>query len=257
MIDILILEDEQAALHRLIKIIKQTIPEARIVGSEDSIESCVEWFDSHAHPDLIFMDIHLADGLSFEVFKKIDVTAPVVFTTAYDKYAIKAFKVNSIDYLLKPIKQEELEKSFEKFKDWKKNKTTQAIDYDKLFRILKENQDSYQERIVVKYGQKIKTIEIGNTAYFYTAEKVVFLCTFDSHNYPIDYNIDTLESMVNPKNFFRINRQFIINIKAIDQMFSYSKSRVKILLSPPSSIETIVSTDRSGKFKLWLGGKID
>ena len=255
MIDIFILEDEEAALHRLIKIIKQTIPEAEIVGSEDSIESCVDWFESHPQPDLIFMDIHLADGLSFEIFQKIKVVAPVIFTTAYDKYAIKAFKVNSIDYLLKPIKPEELQKSFEKFKHWSKNKTLQVIDYDKLSRMLKENRHSYQERIVVKYGQKIKTIEINKTAYFYTTEKVVFLCTFDNCNFPIDYNLDTLESMVNPKDFFRINRQFIINIKAIDQMFSYSKSRVKILLKPPSPIETIVSTDRSGKFKSWLSGK--
>ena len=256
MTDILILEDEEAALNRLIKIIKQTIPEARVVGTEDSIESCVEWFESHAQPDLIFMDIHLADGLSFEVFQKITIAAPVIFTTAYDKYAVKAFKVNSIDYLLKPIKPEELQKSFEKFKLWSKNKTPQVIDYDKLSRMLKENQVSYQERIVVKYGQKIKTIEIENTAYFYTTQKVVFLCTFDSNNYPIDYNLDGLEDMLNPKIFFRINRQFIINIKAIDQMFSYSKSRVKVLLNPPSTIETIVSTDRSGKFKSWLSGKI-
>lgn len=255
MIDIFILEDEEAALNRLIKIIKQTIPDARVVGSEDSVESCVEWLECHAQPDLIFMDIHLADGSSFEIFQKVTVQAPVIFTTAYDKYAIKAFKVNSIDYLLKPIKPEELLESFEKFRLWNKNKTAQAIDYDRLCKVLKESEASYQERIVVKYGQKIKTIEIANTAYFYTAEKVVFLCTFDANNYPIDYNLDALEGMVNPKEFFRINRQFIINIKAIDQMFSYSKSRVKILLKPPASIETIVSTDRSGKFKSWLSGK--
>ena len=257
MINIFIVEDEEAALNRLFKIIKKIIPGANVVGSEDSIESCVEWFETHAQPDLVFMDIHLADGLSFEIFQKVAITAPVIFTTAYDQYAVKAFKVNSIDYLLKPIKPEELVKSLKKFKHWNKNTPPQPIDYDRLSRMLKESQATYQERMVVKYGQKIKTIEIKNTAYFYTAEKVVFLCTFDANNYPIDYNLDTLENMVNPKDFFRINRQFIVNIKAIDQMFSYSKSRVKILLNPPANIETIVSTDRSNKFKSWLSGKID
>ncbi len=257
MTKVLIVEDELAALQRLEKIINEVFPESTIVGTEDSIESTIDWFNENSGPDLIFMDIHLADGLSFEIFNKISIKVPIIFTTAYDQYAIQAFKVNSVDYLLKPIKTEELAKSVEKYKQYVKGNDNDGIDYEKIAKLfIKGNTTSYQERIVVKYGQKIKTIEIINAAYFYTAEKVVFLCTKDGSNYPIDFNLDNLESMLDPKYFYRINRQFIINIGAIKEMFSYSKSRVKILLDPPSSIETIVSTDRSGKFKSWLGGDI-
>ncbi len=254
MINVLIIEDEHAALQRLKKILLEVDVAINIVGTEDSIESSVEWFEANPQPDLIFMDIHLADGLSFNIFEKIKITAPIVFTTAYDQYAIQAFKVNSIDYLLKPIKELELKQSIKKFEDQATHSSQSSIDYLKIAQLIKENQ--YQERIVVKYGQKIKTIEIKNAAYFYTAEKVVFLCNSEGNNFPIDYNLDQLEKMLDPKVFFRINRQFIINIKGIGEMFSYSKSRVKIILDPPCKYETIVSTERSSKFKSWLSGQI-
>lgn len=252
--NILIIEDEYAALQRLEKILLKIEPSTKIVGTEDSIESVLEWFETHQQPDLIFMDIHVADGLSFEIFDKVVVKSPVIFTTAYDQYAIKAFKVNSIDYLLKPIKESELRQSIQKFNEQLTHLSATQIDYGKITKLLLEQQ--YQERIVVKYGQKIKTIEIKDAAYFYTADKVVFLCGFNAKAYPIDYNLDQIERLLNPKIFFRINRQFIININGIKEMFSYSKSRVKIALNPPSKYETIVSTERSSKFKQWLSGKI-
>ncbi len=254
MINVLIIEDEHAALQRLKKILSEIETPINIVGSEDSIESTIEWFESNTPPDLVFMDIHLADGLSFNIFEKIKINAPIIFTTAYDQYAVQAFKVNSIDYLLKPIKTNELALSIKKFEERLLKENSEAIDYNKIAQMIQDQQ--FQERIVVKYGQKIKTIEIKDAAYFYTAEKVVFLCNKEGNNFPIDYNLDQLEKMLDPKLFFRINRQFIININGIGEMFSYSKSRVKIILSPPSKYETIVSTERSSKFKSWLSGQI-
>lgn len=252
---VLILEDEMIAGKRLKKIIMELEPEAEVDGVLDSVESALNWFAKHKMPDLIFMDIQLADGLSFEVFKQVEVTAPVIFTTAFNEYTLKAFKVNSIDYLLKPIKIEELKQSLKKFHKLRSESKKTAIDYQALASALKNDQQVRPQRIVVKYGQNLEAIDIERAAYFYTEEKVVFLRTLDSKRYALDYNLEELEQMVDPMRFFRINRQFIVNVAAIDKMYHYSKSRVKISLKPPMSIETIVSTDRSGKFKKWLSGE--
>ena len=206
-------------------------------------------------PDLIFSDIHLADGSSFEIFKEVEVTAPVIFTTAFDQYALEAFKVNSIDYLLKPVKAAELEKSLEKWKKLNGQNKPPVLDYQQLLNALKPAQQTYQKRLVIRYGPHIKTVEIADVAYFFTQEKVTFLNSFANKKLPVDATLDELEAVLDPAVFFRINRQFIINVKAIGNMTSYSKSRVKIELNPASEIETIVSAERSATFKNWLTGK--
>ncbi len=251
---ILIIEDEQPASTRLKKLLLEAEPNAIILDEIVSIKSAVEWFTNHSHPDLIFMDIHLADGNSFDIFELVNITTPVIFITAYDEFALKAFKVNSVEYLLKPVKQEELVAAINKFKTYF-NKNNPLPDLSKLMENLKDPGASFKKRFLIRYGEHIKTVDTDNVAYFYTEEKINFLRTKDNHTYHIEYNLDKLDGMLDPEKFFRINRQFIINIAAIDQMFSFSKSRVKINLKPPIDLDTIVSTERSPLFKEWLSGK--
>lgn len=252
---ILIIEDEQAAAQRLQKLITELLPEAQFDGICDSIETAIEHFREQPEPDLIFADIQLADGPSFEIFKEVEVSAPIIFTTAYDAYAIDAFKLNSIDYLLKPIKREELAGSLSKFERMQKRKTPLPIAYEQLTQMIQMNQHpQYQKRIVIRYGQHIKAVEIKDVAYFYIDSKVTFLRTFAGKDLPVDYNLDQLTVMLDPAHFFRINRKCILHIDAIAKMMAYSKSRVKIDLDPPFKSETIVSAERSASFKEWLKG---
>jgi len=253
MIKLLIIEDEKPAAQRLFKLIKQIEPDAELVMHLEAVKDAVKWFNENNMPDLIFMDIELADGSSFNIFKEIKISSPIIFTTAFNQYAIDAFKVNSIDYLLKPIKIDDLEKSLQKFHSLQKNKSN--IDYAHLLKNLVNKE--YQKRIVVRYADVIKTVEIENIAFFYTEEKYTYLFTFDNQRYPIDFTLDQLDHMIDPKNYFRINRQVIINFKSIEKMIAYSKARVKIILKPLPSFETIVSTERSPYFKDWLIGMSD
>lgn len=247
---ILIVEDEKPAAQRLLKLIKQIEPDVELLAHLESIKETVAWFNSNPAPDLVFMDIQLADGSSFTIFETVKIEAPVIFTTAYNQYAIQAFKVNSIDYLLKPIKKEELEQSLKKFHSLPSKKNDP--DYYSLLKNLVTKE--YQKRIVVRYADVIKTVEIENIAYFYTEEKYTYLFSFDNQRYPIDYTLDQLDHMIDSRHFFRINRQVIVNFKAIERMIAYSKARVKIILKPLPTFETIVSTERSPYFKEWLTG---
>ena len=252
MINILIIEDEEPAANRLKKMVTELEPDAIVLDNIVSVNSAIAWFKQNPSPDLIFSDIQLSDGLSFEIFKNVEVQCPVIFITAYDQYAIDAFKVNSIDYLLKPIKKEDLQVAINKFKKLNRSETP-SLDINKVLEVFNNPKTEYKTRFIVRYGEHIKTIKIEEAAYFYTEDKINFLTTNEGRRYTIDYNLDALESMLDPKTFFRINRQFIISINAISEMFSYSKSRVLIKLNPPAKHETIVSTERSGDFKLWLG----
>ncbi|NDK56635.1 LytR/AlgR family response regulator transcription factor [Pontibacter fetidus] len=254
--NVLIIEDEAAAASRISKMLLQLDSTIRILGVTDSIESTVDWLNNHAQPDLILSDIQLADGSSFEIFRQTNVEVPVIFTTAYDQFALDAFKLNSIDYLLKPIKLQELAQSLEKFKKTRSKTSGPAVDYSLLLQALQPNaKPAYQKRLVIKFGQHLKTVEIADVAYFYTQERMTHVCTFEGKRWPIDQNLDEVEDILDPSQFFRINRQFIINIKAIDAMYSYSKARVRIDLHPASDHETIVSTERAAAFKQWLVGK--
>jgi DNA-binding LytR/AlgR family response regulator len=250
---ILIIEDEEPAYKRLQKMLKDIEPDHTLLDQIVSVSSAVKWFKENDTPDLIISDIQLSDGISFEIFKQVDIKCPVIFTTAYDQYAIEAFKVNSIDYLLKPVKKDELEKAITKFKSLTPLAATPAIDINKLLQSLQPAGTDYKKRFVVRYGEHIKTIDIEEVVYFYTEDKATFLCTKDARRFVVDFNMDTLDSMLDPKIFFRINRQYIISIHSIAEMFAYSKSRVLIKLNPPSKHETIVSTERSADFKHWLG----
>lgn len=248
----IIIEDEEPAFNRLKKMIGEIDSQLDFVENLASVKASVEWFQKNPQPDLIFMDIQLSDGNSFEIFKQVKVTCPIIFITAFDQFALEAFKVNSVDYILKPIKKEELTASIQKFNS---RKITQNFDFNQLLQIMQQPKTQYKERFAVKFGEHLRTIETNDIAYFYTENRVNFFVTFDAKRYVNDFNLDELETLLPPKQFFRINRQFIISIKSIAEMLTYSKSRVLVKLNPPSKLESLVSTERSSEFKSWLAGE--
>jgi len=253
---VLIIEDEPAAARRLQKLLTDFDEKIEILEQLDGIESSLIWLSERHNPkpDLIFMDIHLSDGSCFEIFKLIKIDSPIIFITAYDQYALDAFKVNAIDYLLKPIKEQDLQNALQKFEKFRPGG---VLNYESLAKAIRQEQDNFQKRFLIRLGQSIKVVEIADVAYFYTQDKISFLATKSGKRYPMDYSLEKLEELSDPKKFFRINRQFIVNIEAISEMYAYSKSRVKLKLDPPTDSDTIVSTERSPHFKKWLSGDDD
>lgn len=252
--NILIIEDEEPAVQRLKKILLEIEPESKILDVLVSVRSAIEWFKTHAAPDIILLDINLADGSSFEIFSVINVESPIIFITAFDEFAIQAFKLNSVEYLLKPVKKEELVAAINKYKKLHSSNSSMP-DLKMLIDTIQKKQEPFKKRFLIRYGEHIKAIDTKQVAYFYTEEKINFLKTKDDHTYPVEYNLDKLETMLDPDRFFRINRQFIISIDSIVEMFSFSKSRVKVNLKPAIKMDTVVSTERSPHFKEWLSGK--
>ncbi|MFD2203890.1 LytR/AlgR family response regulator transcription factor [Shivajiella indica] len=246
---ILIIEDERPAATRLKQLILDILPEAKIDGNLESITAATEWLMANAEPDLIFCDIQLADGLSFEIFNRVKVTAPIIFTTAFDQYAIKAFKLNSIDYLLKPIGTKELTNAIEKFKSFKINP---LVDIYQLQELLIPKQKDYKSRFMVKIGEKIQAIQASEASYFLSEERVTFLQTFEGKRYILDYTLDQLETMLDPKKFFRLNRKYISSFEAITEIHTHSNSRLKIKLINCKDNDILVSREKVGEFKLWL-----
>lgn len=244
---IVIIEDEVIAADYLEKMIKLYDPSVEVMTKLDSVSSAVIWFQQH-QPDLIFLDIHLGDDISFKIFEQVDIRIPVIFTTAYDHYAIRAFKLNSIDYLLKPIDQNELIASIEKYKFF----GNPQVDLRKLTELINLQKPNYQERFLVSSGQKLRSVQTSDIAYFFAEQKLSFLADHSGKHFIVDQSLDKLETMIDPQQFFRINRQFIVSFRAIKNMISYSKSRVKLELEPQIDKETIVSVERAPDFKNWL-----
>jgi len=248
---ILILEDEEQALKRLQKIILEVMTDAVLTGSTSSVEETIHWFQHNPMPDLIFMDIQLADGNSFQLFNVIKINCPVIFTTAYENYALEAFKVNSVDYLLKPIDKADVKRAIDKLKLLQSSRSFVA-DYAEILKTIQPPAKKYKDRFIIKIGDTIKSLSIGEIAYFYTENKSNFVCTNEGKRYPIDFNLDQTEQMLNAKNFFRINRQFIIGHHAIEEMKAHTRSRIIVKLNPPSRLDTIVALDRAQDFRTWL-----
>ncbi|MEM9833493.1 MAG: LytTR family DNA-binding domain-containing protein [Bacteroidota bacterium] len=254
--DILIIEDEKAAAKRLSALVQQLLPQAKIIAQLDSVKRSVEWWQSNPVPNLVFMDIQLADGLSFEIFKQVSITAPVIFTTAYDQYAIQAFKVNSIDYLLKPIDEEELEAALDKYRNYHQQPSSAALaapDLSQLQRALQMLQaPTYKNRFVVKVGEHLSAIPTEEILYFYSQAKATYLQTFQGKHYIIDYSLEQVEEMINPIHFFRINRKYLVSFPAIEDIVTYSSSRLKLHLKHSNDNDVLVSRDRVADFKQWL-----
>ncbi|MCD4695595.1 MAG: LytTR family DNA-binding domain-containing protein [Bacteroidales bacterium] len=252
--NVLIIEDEPFAQQELIRLIKEVDTSLHIERCIDSIEESVLYLSSKPEIDLIFMDIQLSDGLSFEIFNKTEVIPPVIFTTAYDEYAIKAFKVNSIDYLLKPVDEIELEQSLEKFKRWQTASVKNEVFFSKkqLEEVLGLYRPSYKNRLVVRLGDKIQHVETKDIACFYSEDKVSFLITAQGKRYIINYSLEQIEGFIDPAIFYRLNRQYIANIKAIASIDKYFNSRLKIGLNPEVEDDILVSRTKVSDFLNWL-----
>ena len=243
-----IIEDEKLASHYLKSLLQEPNLEIEVVAILDNVKDAILWLAEHS-VDIIFLDIHLGDDISFSIFEKLDINTPVIFTTAYNEYAIKAFKLNSIDYLLKPIDKEELTNAINKLKN--QYTSNKSFDFQKLLEAMRQ-QDDYQERFMVVSGQKIKSIQVDQIAYFLSEGRYVKLVTKSNEKYLLDQSLESLESKLNPNQFYRINRQVIVGFDSIRQMIIWSKSRVKLELNPTTEMDVIVSIDKSGEFKKWL-----
>ena len=250
MIKTLIIEDESPAAIRLQRMLEEVEPSILVLDILESVSAAVRWFENNPQPDLLMLDIQLADGLSFEIFKQVTIDSFVIFTTAYDEYAIKAFELNSIDYLLKPIHKEKLSKSIGKFKKLKGDHV--SFDIKTLLETMEHSRKKYKERFVINVGVKIKSVETSNVAFFYSLDKSTFLCTKENRHYPIDYALEKLEELLDPVQFFRINRQYMVNYYAIEKIYVLSKSRVAIQTIPATDETLLVSTARTHQFRLWL-----
>lgn len=252
---VFIIEDEQLGIDRLERQLKEIDASIRIVGTAESIKSSVQWLVQNDPPDLIFMDIELSDGQSFDIFHKTEVKSPIIFTTSYNEFALQAFKVNSVDYLLKPIKKEELRKGIEKFRQLKQQFNSEpAFNINQLIEELKQQQlRSFRSRFLVKQGQRLMTIAIEDIAYFFIDGRLTYLKTWDNRRYVVDYSLDDLLPMLNPDQFHRINRSFIIQVRSIEQVHTYFNGKLKLLLSPEAEKEVLVSREYASTFKEWLG----
>ena len=250
---VLIVEDEKMAANRLVRLLEKQIPGLEVMAQLDSVKRTVKWLNENEAPDLLFLDIQIADGLSFEIFEKTEVKSPIIFTTAYDEYAIQAFKVNSIDYLLKPIDPKALEKALIKYRErYSAPDTTPALDIHMIQQAMQMMTKQYKERFVVKIGEHIHTIPISDTAYFFSQEKATFLQTFDQSRYIIDYTLEQVEGLVDPMKFFRINRKYLISLEAVEDIVSYTNSRLRLILKHSKDMDAIVSRDKVHDFKKWL-----
>lgn len=247
----LIIEDEILAAERLQLLLKQYDRSATVLGIIDSVEESVNWFRSNQPPDFVLMDIQLSDGSAFDIFKQVNITAPVIFTTAFDQYALEAFKVLSIDYLLKPVSLHSLGQALDKLKRLKSGVSMPVIDYSKILQLLQE-QSSFKTRYVGKSGSKLHFIETKEISFFSAENKVVFLTKLDGNRYLVDQTLEQLETMLDPKLFFRINRSIIIHIASVTQVKPYLNSRLKaILKSGANPEEVIISRERVNDFKMW------
>lgn len=252
---VIIIEDEAYAADIIETLVLEVRPETSVLAKLQSIEEAVEWFNINQHPDLVFCDIHLSDGNSFEIFRQVDIKCPVIFTTAYNAYAIEAFKVNSVDYLLKPIKKEELARSIRKYENLKKSPTN--FDLEKLHNLIEHSvhekaSGEKKSRFMVKSGQTIKTIPSEKVAYFLAEEGVVLLVTFEGKRFVVNYTLDQLEDLLDPEVFFRANRQLIINIRAVKEVSPYFKGRLHLTLQPSLAGDHIISSSKASVFKEWL-----
>lgn len=257
----LIVEDEDLSVRRLKKMIGEVAPSLNITGVTDSIEQTVEWIQENraagqADPDLIFLDIELSDGQSFEIFNRIEVSSAIIFTTSYDEYALQAFRHNSIDYLLKPVHRDDLQRALQKYDKMK----SQPVGDHSLAGIRKLLEDfkkassvEYRQRFLVKQGQKMLSIEVGEIAYFFTDDRYSFFMTDSSQKMLVDYTLDELAESLDPARFFRINRGMMVTHRSVDKIDPYFGNRLALTLRPAHNKEVLVSREKVGDFKVWMG----
>jgi DNA-binding LytR/AlgR family response regulator len=250
--NILIIEDEKPAARLLQRKVEKLGLQVNTLLH--SVEESIYWFNNNNHPDLIFLDIQLSDGLSFEIFEALEIKSAVIFTTAYDEYALRAFKLNSIDYLLKPIDEDELETAINKFKTRNSDGSKVSLDFDMIKKMLVNPIDrNYKKRFTIKVGQQLKMIPIEEVECFYSENKGTYLHTLDNRNYLLDLTLEQLENELNPTDFFRVSRKFIVPLNTIKEIQLHSNSRLKVLLPTYNEDEIVVARERVNEFKEWLG----
>lgn len=247
---VVIIEDEKPAARRLNRMLN-------ILGIEPltmlhSVEESVNWFSNNEHPDLLFLDIQLSDGLSFEIFDEIVIKSAIIFTTAYDQYALKAFKLNSIDYLLKPIDDDELKNAIDQFKNLKASNSKIGFDIEQIKQLIEPTQKNFKKRFTIKIGQHLKMISVNTIECFYSENKSTHIHTTNNRSYIIEDTLEQLEGKLQPDTFFRVSRKYFVNIAAVKDIISYSNSRLKILLNSYKDTDIIVSRERVKEFKKWI-----
>jgi DNA-binding LytR/AlgR family response regulator len=250
---LVLLEDEQPALRHLMRMIEQVAPHAAIVAHFDAVESAIGWFQSNTDYDLIISDIQLSDGLSLDIFRQVKMIKPIIFTTAFDQYAIEAFKVNGIDYLLKPVKAEELSKAIEKYQTLFSGNSHPTLDVEKLIKQIVGQEKVYRARLLVHFRDELKSISTDSIAFIHSENKTSHLYTKAGEMFILDQNMEELESQLDPQLFFRANRQFIIAFGSIKSNHQHFNGKIKVLLTLPTKEEILVSRERATEFKTWLG----
>ncbi|MBL7783240.1 MAG: response regulator transcription factor [Saprospiraceae bacterium] len=247
----IIIEDENLSAQRLEGMLKTYDPGIQVLAQLPSVAESVQWLRQNEAPDLVFMDIHLEDDLCFKIFDLAPLTAPVIFTTAYDEYMIKAFKVNSIDYLLKPVNLMELIGAIDKYKSLKEQFS--KPDFNTLLQYIGQREPEFKTRFMVTIGNKIRSIETSEIAYFYSDEKITFMATKEGQHLPVDFSLDKLSGLLDPRQFFRISRQYLVGFSAIQSVLTHFKGKLKLELSPKARHDVFVNGDRMTDFKEWLG----
>jgi len=250
---ILLIEDELLAAKKLTLLLEEIDSNIEIVGSLDTVESSIKFLEDHPVPDLIISDIHLADGLCFSIFSERNIACPIIFATAYDKYAIQAFEVNGIDYLLKPVQKDRLQLALDKFKKLVAYKPNdQHILYEEFKSLLADEKQEYKTRFLCKIGNKIKSVPTTSIRYFYSLDKMTFICDKNGNKIPVNNTLDEIDQLVDPKYFFRLNRKYVAHYESIDEVHTYFKGRVKIHLAPAIKDDIVVSSERTPLLKSWL-----
>jgi DNA-binding LytR/AlgR family response regulator len=247
--NIILLEDETRAANRLERLIRKLAPEMQLLAKIESVSEAICFLSENQDISLIFADVQLADGLSFEIFEKVKINCPIIFTTAYDQYAIEAFKTNGIDYLLKPIEEERLNQAIEKHKKL----STPSFDFEKLIKLTNAKaMNTYKSRFMIKVGDKIKSIPIHEIKAFYSYQKATYLLTNTNRNYIVDFSLDQLEMVLDPSLFFKINRKYILPLKSCNDILAWSNSRLKLTIDGLDDPEIVVARERVQDFKKWL-----
>ena len=251
----IIVEDELPAQELLRQLVEKIRPGWRLDACLDSVEEAVKWLKGNPHPDVAFFDIQLSDGLSFEVLEEVDIKSMLVFTTAYDEYAIRAFKANSIDYLLKPIKESELERAIAKYEDFTKNRFSSrnaAIDTEGILEAIRQSKTNYRSRFLVTYGDTFVPLPVQSVAYIFTRNKLTYAVTFDGEQHFLDFSLDKLESQLDPALFFRASRQFIVHVQAVHKVHTYFNGKLVLETQPPHQEKITISRQKARVFRDWL-----
>lgn len=257
---VFIVEDEPLAVKKLIRLLEEVALDVEVIGSAGSIRAAVEWLREHPAPDLIFLDIELSDGQSFEIFQHTPVKSPIIFVTSYDEYALQAFKVNSVDYLLKPVQREDLAQALEKYRTIKLQYSAEGYSatsgLEGLLSALSQRLEparTYRSRFLVKHAQKYVTVEVRDIAYFWSEGRINFFKTHTGQKYLVEYTMEDIENMLDPHDWFRVSRQFLVSVSAVSQIHPYFGNRLKLTLRPEEPEEVVVSREKVSDFKIWLG----